>query len=149
MAPEIFLTGRATAETDVFAFGVLTLVVACGRTPGAQNDQENKYMNIIDWVWELYKLEKVTNAIDPSLNGNFNKGQAECMLLLGLACCHPNPYMRPSMRTVLQVLMEGALPPLVPVEKPAFIWPATQPSFGREELASGGILTTFSDLSGR
>ncbi|KAJ8448530.1 hypothetical protein Cgig2_012174 [Carnegiea gigantea] len=149
MAPEIFLTGRTTAETDVFAFGVFTLVVACGRKPGVQNDQESKYMNIIDWVWELYKLEKMTEAIDPNLKGNFDKGQGECMLVLALACCHPNPYMRPSMRTALQVLTEGALPPLVPVEKPAFIWPATPPLFTQEEHFSGGILTTFSSLSGR
>ena len=150
MAPEIFHTGRTTAETDVFAFGVLTLVMACGRKPGGQYDQESESnTSIVDWVWELYSLEMVTDAIDPKLEGNFDKVQAECMLVLGLACCHPNPYMRPSMRTALQVLMGEALPPLVPFEKPIFMWPTTPPSFNREESYSGGMLTSVSSLSGR
>lgn len=34
MAPESFHIGRATVETDVFAFGVLVLEVACGRKQG-------------------------------------------------------------------------------------------------------------------
>ena len=34
MAPEIFLTGKTTTETDVFAFGVLALVLASGKRTG-------------------------------------------------------------------------------------------------------------------
>jgi len=40
MAPETFLVGRATVETDVYAFGVLVLEVICGRKPrGIKGDQ--------------------------------------------------------------------------------------------------------------
>ena len=41
MAPETFLTGRATVETDVYAFGVLVLEVVTGRKPGNQNEQSD------------------------------------------------------------------------------------------------------------
>ena len=33
------------------------------------------------------------------------------------------------MRTVLQVLTGEVPPPLVPTERPAFVWPAMPPSF--------------------
>ncbi|CAK9148455.1 unnamed protein product [Ilex paraguariensis] len=120
MAPESFHVERATVETDVYAFGVLLLEVACGRKPGNHR--------IIDWVWELYQMGKIIEAMDSWLNGDFNEEQAECVLRLGLACCHPNPYQRPSMRTALQVLTGEAAPPPIPSEKPAFTWPAMAPS---------------------
>uniref|UniRef100_A0A803LFR6 Protein kinase domain-containing protein n=2 Tax=Chenopodium quinoa TaxID=63459 RepID=A0A803LFR6_CHEQI len=147
MAPEIFLMGHSTAETDVFAFGVLVLVVISGRMPGKQNDDKN----LVDWVWDLYKSDMILSAIDPRLKDEFDMGQAECMLLLGLACCHPNPYTRPSMRNALQVLMGEVLPPSVAIEKPVFMWPATVDitSFDHLEDSSGGenmLKETYSDL---
>lgn len=151
MAPEIFLTGRSTAETDVFAFGVLMLEVACGRKLGIQKKDED-VQSIIDWVWEFYSLGVVTNAIDPKLNGEFNRNQAECMLILGLACCHPNPNMRPSMRTSLLVLTEELNLPEVPLEKPAFVWPAKAPasfSQAKDDCFSGGIMSSSAFNSAR
>nr|AKV93698.1 clade XII lectin receptor kinase [Nicotiana benthamiana] len=79
MAPESFLIGRATVETDVFAFGVLILEVACGQKPGNQNE-ENIYSNrIIEYVWDLYKSERIIGAIDVRLDRDFDEGQAECV----------------------------------------------------------------------
>lgn len=140
IAPESFHTRRASVETDVYAFGVLMLEVVCGRRkPGhKQQDLNSNYSNnVVEWVWELHGEEKesITDAVDLRLNGDFDKVQARCVLELGLACCHPNPYERPSMRTVLRVLIGEAAPPFVPVEKPAFTWPATAPVL-REDLNS-------------
>ncbi|KAK7345161.1 hypothetical protein VNO77_15676 [Canavalia gladiata] len=60
-----------------------------------------------------------------SATGNFHSSNK-------LACCHPNPYERPSMRTVLQVLIGEAAPPFVVFEKPAFTWPAMPPVINEE-----------------
>ncbi|KAK3227211.1 hypothetical protein Dsin_007073 [Dipteronia sinensis] len=123
MAPEIFLTGRATDETDAYAFGVLILEVACGRKPGSQNSR---------------------------LEVKFSEEEMECVLILGLACCHPNPHLRPSMKVVLQVLSREASPPRVPIEWPSFVWPAMPPSFnGSDHSLTGSQLTPFSDISAR
>ncbi|KAK6941931.1 Protein kinase domain [Dillenia turbinata] len=152
MAPEYFHTGHATAEADVYAFGVLVLEVACGRKPGFQSEI-NKFNNgIVDWVWELYKLGRTTDAVDFQLDGEFDEEQAESALLLALACCHPNPYQRPTMRNALQVLTGEAPPPFVPVDRPAFMWPATGPSIRIEldyTLHDDGEITPITDLSGR
>ncbi|XP_057547380.1 probable L-type lectin-domain containing receptor kinase S.5 [Amaranthus tricolor] len=149
MAPELFLTGKATTETDVFAFGVLALVVASGRKPGSQNEDDESIQNIIDWVWQHYSMGTISNAIDPKLKGNCDERQAKCMLLLGLACCNPNPNLRPSMGYVMQVLIGEASLPQVPFEKPAFVWPAPSPSFTHEDSSSGGVLSIITTLDGR
>ncbi|XP_016489150.1 putative L-type lectin-domain containing receptor kinase S.5 isoform X1 [Nicotiana tabacum] len=151
MAPESFLIGRATVETDVFAFGVLILEVACGRKPGNQNE-ENIYSNrIIEYVWDLYKIERIVDAIDVRLDRDFDEGQAECVLILGLACCHPNPYERPSMKTALQILTGESVLPIIPAEKPAFVWPARAPSSNEAagDSLMEGQLTPITVLSGR
>ncbi|XP_027367407.1 probable L-type lectin-domain containing receptor kinase S.5 [Abrus precatorius] len=152
MAPETFLTGRATVETDVYAFGVLVLEVVCGRRPGNLHAQDDYKNSIVYWVWELYGKDKIVGAVDKRLtNEVIKEEELEVVLMLGLACCHPNPHKRPSMRSVLQVLNGETPPPEVPTERPAFVWPALPPSFKENEDCSliQGSLTPFTDLTGR
>ena len=153
MAPESFHNSRATVETDVYAFGVLLLEVVCARKPGTQS-MENDYNNsIVDWVWAHHRRDRLFEVVDFRLNGDFNREQVECVLMLALACCHPNPYERPSMRTALRVLTGEVDPPLIPFDKPVFMWPATAPPSFNEDLeycsVSGGQMTPLSELSGR
>lgn len=150
MAPESILTGRATAETDVYAFGVLVLEVACGRKPGGQAGRDDYICNIVHELWELYRRGTILEGADSRLNGIFIEEEMECVLILGLACCHPNPKNRPSMKTVLQVLTGEAPPPEVPAERPAFMWPPMPTSFIEwDSSLVGGQLSPFSGLSGR
>ncbi|KAJ6746128.1 hypothetical protein OIU74_028729 [Salix koriyanagi] len=150
MAPESILTGRATAETDVYAFGVLILEAACGRKPGGKAEHDDYISNIVHVLWELYRRGTILEGADPRLDGIFKKEEMERVLILGLACCHPSPKSRPSMKTVLQVLTGEAPPPEVPAERPAFMWPPMPPSFKEcDNSLVGGQLTPFTVLSGR
>ncbi|WJX11292.1 hypothetical protein P8452_01920 [Trifolium repens] len=149
MAPETFLTGRATVETDVYGFGVLVLEVVCRKTPGnvyAQDDYKN---SIVYWVWELYGKGEIVSVADKRIS--YEEEEVETVLVLGLACCHPNPNERPSMKTVLMVLNGEISPPNVPMERPAFVWPVMPSSFkhGEDSSLVNGTLTPFSQLSGR
>jgi serine/threonine protein kinase len=157
MAPETFLTGRATVETDVYAFGVLVLEVVSGRKPGNRNEEQSNYNinnnNSLYWLWDLYRQGRILDAVDSRLKKEFDEEEEmlSIILILALACCHPNPHQRPSMRTVLQVLKGEVPPPVVPTERPAFMWPAMPPSFkdDRENIPSGGQLDQFTELTGR
>lgn len=98
MAPEIVRSGRASAQTDVFAFGVLVLEVVCGRRPV---DDGKPYL--VDWVWALMEKGKLLDAVDARLKakGGFDSEEAERELRLGLLCAYPDPRSRPTMRQVL------------------------------------------------
>ncbi|XP_047172128.1 probable L-type lectin-domain containing receptor kinase S.5 [Vigna umbellata] len=152
MAPETFLIGRATVETDVYAFGVLVLEVVCGKRPGNVYAQDEYKNSIVYRIWDLYGKGKVVGGVDARLKKEeIVEEEVNCVLVLGLACCHPNPHKRPSMRTVLQVLNGEAAPPEVPKERPVFMWPAMPPSFKDAEDSSliQGTITPFTEITGR
>ncbi|GJN26619.1 hypothetical protein PR202_gb14565 [Eleusine coracana subsp. coracana] len=143
MAYECFFTGRASLDTDVYAFGVFVMEVLSGERPSTtvsyreedvvDSDEPSTFfrgaahggrpMYIVDWTWRLYGEGRALRVADAALNGDFDPEQVECAVRLALACCHPNPRERPSMRTVVQVLIGGATPPEPPFQKPAFVWP--------------------------
>ncbi|KAG7549783.1 Protein kinase domain [Arabidopsis thaliana x Arabidopsis arenosa] len=153
MAPETFLNGRATVETDVYAFGVLMLEVVSGKKPSyvlVKENQSNYNNSIVNWLWELYRNETIMDAADPGMGSLFDKEEVKSVLLLGLACCHPNPNQRPSMKTVLKVLTGETSPPDVPTERPAFVWPAMPPSFSDIDYSlTGSQINSLTELTGR
>ncbi|KQK00999.1 probable L-type lectin-domain containing receptor kinase S.5 [Brachypodium distachyon] len=124
IAPECFHTGRATRESDLFGFGAVILEVVSGRRVTCSN--QAGCSQLLEAVWKLHGAGpgRILDAVDPRLGGAFDEGDAERLLLLGLACSHPNPGERPRARAVVQILARSAPPPDVPTEKPAFMWPA-------------------------
>ncbi|PPD88594.1 hypothetical protein GOBAR_DD14483 [Gossypium barbadense] len=152
MAPETFLISRATVETDVYSYGVLLLEVVCGRKLGNQSELSNYSNSIVNWLWEYYSKGRITDAADSNLDRDFAEKEVESALILGLACCHPNPHFRPSMKTVSAVLAGEMDPPQVPLERPSFVWPAVPPVFTQSDYSLTGSqsqFSTFSEVDGR
>ena len=119
---ECFHTGRATRESDVFGFGAVILEVVCGRRISCSNPAGCS--QLLEWVWRLHGAGRVLEAVDPRLGGAYDEEEAERLLLLGLACSHPNPRKRPTAQAILQNLQTRSVPPLpVPASKPVFMWP--------------------------
>ncbi|CAN6715101.1 unnamed protein product [Malus baccata var. baccata] len=103
LAPEHTRTGRATASTDVFAFGAFLLEVACGRRPiEAQGPEQD--LILVDWVFSCWKRSNILEAKDKNIGTDFVTEEVELVLKLGLLCSHPEPSARPSMRRVVQYL---------------------------------------------
>ncbi|CAN6861333.1 unnamed protein product [Brassica oleracea] len=113
LAPDLMRTGKATTATDVFAFGVLLLEVACGRRP---IEIDYKCILLVDWVFEFWNVGNILDAKDPSLGTEYDQREVEMVLTLGLLCSHSNPQARPTMRQVLHYLSGDAmLPDLSPL----------------------------------
>ncbi|KAG5246959.1 L-type lectin-domain containing receptor kinase [Salix suchowensis] len=102
MAPEIVRSGRASAQTDMFGFGVLILEVMCGRRPIEEGQPP-----LVEWVWRLMMEGKLLHALDERLKARgdeFEEEEVERILHLGLLCAYPDPKVRPTMRQAVKVL---------------------------------------------
>jgi serine/threonine protein kinase len=117
LAPECFTTGKASKESDVYSFGVVSLEIACGRKPIEAQSEPSK-VRLVEWVWDLYGKSQLFEAVDKGLSMEFDEGQMECLMVVGLWCCHPDPTNRPSMRQVLHVLNFEAPFPNLPSKLP-------------------------------
>lgn len=155
LALELSRTGTATTSTDVFAFGIFMLEVACGRMPTKPQGP----LEEVDWVLECWKVGAILDASDPKLEGDFLAKEMELVLKLGLLCSCSLPAKRPSMRQVTQYLDGKAtadLPEIQPNmglsspaslardEASAFILPSPS-SFG--EMCSAQISLSITDTN--
>lgn len=104
IAPELSLTGKATASSDVFAFGAVLLEVACGRRPLDPNASSGKQMILQDWVAQCHQRGHILEAADPKLGNSYVKEEIELVLKLGLLCSYPEPQARPNMQQVTRYL---------------------------------------------
>lgn len=104
LAPELARVAAPTSASDVYSFGVVILEVACGRRPIDMAATEEKVV-LMEWVRELYGQGKVVEAADPTMRGQYEAEEMEMVLKLGLACCHPEPQRRPTMKEVVALLL--------------------------------------------
>jgi serine/threonine protein kinase len=117
MAPECVTAGNASKESDVYSFGIVALEIACGRKPIKTNALEDQVV-MVEWVWELYGIEKVLEAADPRLDGDFDEQQMERLMIVGLWCAHPDRNLRPSIRETIHVLNFETPLPILPLDMP-------------------------------
>ncbi|XP_057827086.2 L-type lectin-domain containing receptor kinase SIT2-like [Cryptomeria japonica] len=104
IAPELIQTGKVTPSSDVYSFGALLMEVACGRKP-VDPSMDTDRVVLVEWVSELYANERLLDAADPKLQGNYDVEEMERVLKLGLFCSHPEDVSRPSIRYVCQILV--------------------------------------------
>nr|XP_043629393.1 L-type lectin-domain containing receptor kinase IX.1-like [Erigeron canadensis] len=99
IAPECVVTGKASKESDVYSFGVVVLEICCGQKPIKYKSQDNQ-IRLLEWVWELYGIGSLLEAVDPNLGTDFKEEEIKRLMIVGLWCVHPDPEHRPSMRQV-------------------------------------------------
>ncbi|XP_056159467.1 L-type lectin-domain containing receptor kinase IX.1-like [Syzygium oleosum] len=128
LAPECIYTGKASKESDVYSFGVVLLEIACGRKVIESRAAEDQ-VQLVKWVWELYGVGKLIDAVDPKLGEDFDVRQMECLMIAGLWCAHPDPRERPLISRVITVLNFDALPPVLPskLPVPTYVAPPSLP----------------------
>ncbi|CAL5092478.1 unnamed protein product [Urochloa decumbens] len=144
MDPECMITGRASADSDVYSFGVVLLEIACGRRPlvprrsGGEEEEDDGVVHIVQWVWEFYGGEDVVGAADERLEGEFDAGEMEAVMVVGLWCAHPDRSLRPSIRQAVNVLRGEAPLPSLPARMPvATFMPPPEAFYYTSSVATG------------
>ncbi|TVT98982.1 hypothetical protein EJB05_55683, partial [Eragrostis curvula] len=137
LAPEYLQSGKATEQTDVFSYGVVLLEVCCGRRPIDRDEAAGGgkvNVNLVDWVWRLHGEDRLIDAADARLAGEFDRDEMLRLLLVGLSCANPNCEERPAMRRVVQILNREAEPAPVPRKKPLLVF-SSSASMKLQEIA--------------
>lgn len=141
IAPECLHTGKATRESDVYAFGAVVLEVVCGQRPWTRI---GGYNCLVDWVWSRHREGRILEAVDERLRGDFVDEEAERLLLLGLACSHPTAAARPKTEDVLQIISGSATAPTVPPFRPAFVWRSDADQDGDDTTTTTTVVSSHS-----
>ncbi|OEL16424.1 L-type lectin-domain containing receptor kinase IX.1 [Dichanthelium oligosanthes] len=118
MDTECIVTGRAGPESDVYSFGVVLLEVACGRPPVVLDQEDQGRARLVEWVWGLYGRRGVVEAADERMCGDFDHGEMERVMVVGLACAHPDCSLRPSIRQAMGMLQCEVTLPTLPENMP-------------------------------
>ncbi|XP_058191321.1 L-type lectin-domain containing receptor kinase IX.1-like [Rhododendron vialii] len=117
LAPECVVTGKASKESDVYNFGIVALEIACGRKPLDSNMPESQ-MRLVEWVWDLYGVGRLLEAVDAKLGSDFDDQETERLMIVGLWCAHPDHNFRPKIRQTIHMLNFEAPLPILPPKPP-------------------------------
>ncbi|KAJ9175001.1 hypothetical protein P3X46_013588 [Hevea brasiliensis] len=76
------------------------------------------YGEIGGWIWEHYRRGNIFGAADPQLEQSYAREEMERLIMVGLACAHPNHSHRPSIREAFDILNARAPLPKLQLEMP-------------------------------
>nr|GLL28595.1 L-type lectin-domain containing receptor kinase IX.1-like [Ipomoea trifida] len=117
VAPECNFTFKTSKESDVYSFGIVALGIATGQRSILANEPEG-VKTLVEWVWDLYGMGKLLEAVDPKLCGNFDEQEMEQLMMIGLWCAHPDSTCRPKISQALHCLKFLVQLPILPPKMP-------------------------------
>ncbi|VVA97044.1 unnamed protein product [Arabis nemorensis] len=121
-APEYIQTGRLTAKSDVWGFGVFIYELITGRRPVDRNKPKGE-QKLLDWVRPyLSDTRKFKLILDPRLEGNYPIKSVQKLAVVANRCLVRNSKARPKMSEVLEMVNKivdassgsGTSPQLIP-----------------------------------
>ncbi|KAG8060778.1 hypothetical protein GUJ93_ZPchr0002g23786 [Zizania palustris] len=99
-APEYMQTGRLTAKSDVWGYGVLLYELITGRRPIDRNRPKGE-QKLLDWVKPyISDVKRFPIIIDPRLEGHYNLRSMTKLARVANRCLVRLPKSRPKMSEV-------------------------------------------------
>lgn len=96
-------TRKVNEKMDVYSFGVVLLELTTGREANDGGDDGS----LADWAWQhVQDGNQLIDAIDCEIKDHAFMQEIEMVFKLGILCTNKTPSMRPTMKEVLQVLLQ-------------------------------------------
>ncbi|XP_077232732.1 protein kinase superfamily protein [Tasmannia lanceolata] len=103
-APEYIQTGRLTAKSDVWSFGVVLYELITGRRSLERNLPKSE-QKLLEWVKPYVSdSKKFCIIVDPRLEGQYSVKSAQKLAMLANKCLMKQPKSRPKMSEVVEML---------------------------------------------
>ncbi|KAF8397481.1 hypothetical protein HHK36_016398 [Tetracentron sinense] len=103
-APEYVQTGRLTAKSDVWSFGVVLYELITGRRSLERNLPRSE-QKLLEWVKPYVSDSKKFHLIlDPRLEGQYSTKSVQKLVSLANKCLMKQPKSRPKMSEVVEML---------------------------------------------
>ncbi|KAL8492234.1 hypothetical protein ACS0TY_023757 [Phlomoides rotata] len=113
IAPEYGYTNKVNEKSDVYSLGVVLMELVTKKKPMEREFGENK--DIVDWVCgKLKTRESVLSVVDSTLPHVYREDAIK-VLKIAILCTARLPALRPTMRTVVQMLEEAQPRPLLSI----------------------------------
>ncbi|OWM80578.1 receptor-like protein kinase 7 [Punica granatum] len=106
IAPEYGYTCKVDEKSDVYSFGVVLMELVTGKGPIEPEFGENK--DIVNWISAKLKNREnsVLDLVDPKIPGVLRE-EAVRVLRIAVICTERLPALRPTMRSVVQMLEDA------------------------------------------
>ncbi|WJX91815.1 hypothetical protein P8452_73539 [Trifolium repens] len=114
VALEWFKNLPINAKVDVYSYGVVLLEIITLRRCVLVMDQEDEEKAILtDWAYDCYKEGSVDALVEGDNEALEDKEKLEKLVMIAIWCVQEDPYLRPTMRSVL-LMLEGTVEVQVP-----------------------------------
>ncbi|KAG0599601.1 hypothetical protein M758_12G164800 [Ceratodon purpureus] len=109
MAPEYATRGQLTDKADVYSFGVLMFEVISGRKNIDFTAAPPERVYLLEWAWNCYEENCLFDLLDVRLSlDHVPLPEVHRALMVAIFCIQPSPSRRPSMSSVLAMLLGEA-----------------------------------------
>ncbi|PHU08131.1 hypothetical protein BC332_24620 [Capsicum chinense] len=103
IAPEYARKTRVTEKIDVYSFGVILLELVTGKEANLGDEDSC----LADWAWRhIQKGKPMADALDEDIKETRYREEIFIVFKLGIFCTSTFPSSRPTMKEVLQILIQ-------------------------------------------
>uniref|UniRef100_A0A803KM12 Uncharacterized protein n=1 Tax=Chenopodium quinoa TaxID=63459 RepID=A0A803KM12_CHEQI len=104
VAPEWFRHKPVTVKVDVYSYGVLLLEIICCRKSICMELIEEEGAILTDWAFDCYQSNRLDVLVNDDREALNDMLRLKRLVLVALWCIQEDPSLRPTMRTITQML---------------------------------------------